>query len=126
MNITKDGKIIAILFEAFEKEGTHPQTDPGFPLQLLMMKYPKGKVFDAHTHEPKERKTDFLQEAIVVTKGKLKVKVLTRTGEFVSEVTVSQGQCIFSVDGGCEVEVLEDAELYEFKTGPFIEDKVML
>lgn len=126
MKILKDNKLIAIVFDKFEGDGTVPQTDPSYPLQLLMMRHEKGKIFDAHTHEPKERATTFLQEAIVVTKGKLKIDILTRQSEFVSTVTLSPGQCVFMVDGGYKVEVLEDVEFYEFKNGPFLEDKMML
>ncbi|MDP3900882.1 MAG: hypothetical protein Q8Q38_00870 [bacterium] len=126
MKIFKDDKLIAIVFEKFESDGTVPQTEGEYPLQLLMMRHPKGKVFDAHTHEPRDRATTFLQEAIVVVKGKLKADILTRNGEFVSQITLSPGQCVFLVDGAYKIEVLEDVEFYEFKNGPFLEDKVLL
>jgi len=126
--IKKNDKLIALFVDNSEllEDGTFPVTNPMFSLQLIMMKRKKGHVFDKHTHEKNERKIENLQEAIVVNKGKLLIKVCDRDGSDVGSYEVSSGQCLFMVDGGYEIEVLEDTLFYEFKNGPYIEDKVLL
>jgi|GEM_PF-900171 len=106
--------------------GTHPVTDPKNSLQMLMMKRDAGHIFVKHTHELKERATSILQEAVVVTSGVLKVSVCTRSGEDVADVPVRAGECLYIVNGGFKIEVLETATFFEFKNGPHTDDKILL
>lgn len=121
-------KLIALLVDNsnLKEDGTFPVTDSSFPLQMIMMKRANGHVFAKHTHERLERKINFLQEVIIVNKGKLLINVCSREGESIGSYEVSSGQCLFLIDGGYEIEVLEDALFYEFKNGPYIEDKILL
>lgn len=120
-------KLVALLIGNRDiEDGTHPITDPAWPLQMLMMKRNVGHVFAKHTHTIIERPTSSLQEAIIVTKGKLAVTVCDRIGEDIGVFEVSSGECLFLVDGGYKIEVSEDAAFYEFKNGPHSEDKVLL
>jgi len=125
--ISSNGKLVALLIGGSDvDDGTHPITDSAWSLQLLMMKRKKGHVFAKHTHKVIERATELLQEAIVVCKGKLLITVCNRAGEDIGPYEVSTGQCLFLVDGGYKVEVLEDTEFYEFKNGPHEDDKILL
>ena len=91
-----------------------------------MMKRQAGHKFDKHTHEILDRSSRILQEAIVVTKGKLVITVCDRKGKDIGDYDVSAGQCLFLVDGGYGIEVIDDAEFFEFKNGPHTEDKILL
>jgi len=125
--IKKENKVVALLIGNSDiLDGTHPITDPKCSLQMLMMKRKKGHVFAKHTHAKLDRSTSELQEAVVVNKGKLLVTVCERDGKDIGAYEVSEGQCLFLIDGGYKIEVLEDASFYEFKNGPFQEDKVSL
>ncbi|MEK7621572.1 MAG: hypothetical protein AAB415_00110 [Patescibacteria group bacterium] len=110
------------------EDGTHPVTPSDWPLQLLMMKRKEGHIFAKHTHKIMDRQIPMLQEAIVVNKGKLLITVCDRNGIDIGGYEVSAGQCLFLVDGGYKVEVIEDAAFYEFKNGPHskVSDKVFL
>ncbi len=120
-------KLIALLVDnASIEDGTHPITKSAWSLQLLMMRRKKGHVFAKHTHEASERTVQDLQEAIVVNEGKLLITVCERTGEDVGAYEVKAGQCLFLVDGGYKIEVVEDAAFYEFKNGPHEDDKILL
>lgn len=125
--IEHNNKVVALLIDhSNTEEGTHPITDPRGALQLLMMKRKAGHSFDKHTHEIMERSSSELQEAIIVTKGKLRINLCDREGKDITSVEVSSGQCIFFITGGFGIDVLEDAEFFEFKNGPHTEDKILL
>ena len=120
-------KLIALLVDNADiEEGTHPITNSAWPLQTLMMRRGPGHIFAKHTHTVMDRTIATLQKAIVVTKGKLRVTVCTRQGEDIGVHDVSAGQCIYLVDGGYKIEVLEDVRFYEFKNGPHEDDKILL
>jgi hypothetical protein len=121
-----DSVVALLIGNADIPDGTHPITEHEHSLQMLMMKRGKGHVFAKHTHAVLDRSTTQLQEAVVVTKGRLLVTVCTRAGEDLGGYEVSAGQSLMLVDGGYTIEVLEDAAFYEFKNGPFKEDKVLL
>lgn len=125
--IKADDELIALLIDNADiEEGTRPITESAWSLQMLMMKRPKGHVFAKHTHALMDRSTRLLQEAIVVTTGKILVTVCDREGTDISDHEVSSGQCLFLVNGGYKIEVVEDATFYEFKNGPHEDDKVLL
>jgi hypothetical protein len=120
-------KIVALLVDNSDiEDGTHPITDSKWSLQLLMMRRKTGHVFAKHTHSAINRETPDLQEAIVVTAGKLLITVCDRGGEDIGAYEVSSGQCLFLADGGYKIEVLKDAAFYEFKNGPHEDDKILL
>jgi hypothetical protein len=125
--IKKDKKIMALLVDNSDiSDGTHPITDPNYSLQMIMMSRKKGHIFAKHTHEKINRSIPMLQEAVIVNKGKLLVTICERDGKDVGAYEVLAGQCLFLVDGGYKIEVLEDVLFYEFKNGPFREDKILL
>lgn len=125
--IKKGNNIIALLIDhAGMGDVTQPITDPAGALQILAMKRNSGHEFDKHTHKIMERSNNDLQEAIVVTKGKLLINICDRNGNDVDNVEVSAGQCLFLANGGFGIEVLEDSEFFEFKNGPHTEDKILL
>ncbi len=125
--IKKDNHLYALIIDhEGVEDGTHPLTNPAWGLQALMMKREAGHEFDKHTHEILERSSRVLQEVVVVTKGALKMTLCDRDGNDIGEYNVSVGQAFFVVDGGVGIEVLDDAEFFEFKNGPHTDDKILL
>lgn len=122
--IKKKNKIIAIIFGEEFEDGTHPITDEKWPLQILSLKHPRGKVLVPHYHEPIKRITEGLMEALVVFSGVVKVTVYYNK-KLVEVVKLRAGQGIMIVGGGMGIEILEGAKMMEFKNGPFAEDKVI-
>lgn len=123
---SKDKLIALLVGNVGIEDGTHPVTKSAWSLQLLMMRRKKGHIFAKHTHKILDRVTTNLQEAIVVNEGKLLITVCDRKGEDIGTYEVLSGQCLFLVDGGYKIEVLEDAAFYEFKNGPHEDDKILL
>ena len=106
--------------------GTVPITASDFPLQLLLIQRETGSVFAKHIHKKLERTTNALQESLVVLEGLIRIHICTREGVAVETIEVGTGECFFLVDGGFEIEVVKPTRMYEFKNGPYLDDKVML
>ncbi|OGG45165.1 hypothetical protein A2673_03680 [Candidatus Kaiserbacteria bacterium RIFCSPHIGHO2_01_FULL_50_13] len=106
--------------------GAHPATDPRWPLQLLLMKRPKGHVVPKHMHKRLPRITRQPQEALVLVRGEVRVVICDRKKKRIGTYTVKAGQCLFLADGGHEVTFTKNTIAYEFKTGPYVADKISL
>lgn len=101
------------LFATQSVDGTHPLTDTVDRLQIIQLKYPRGRKWDKHTH------TDGYPEAIVLVSGRLSVTACERDGSHETTYIMEPGQCFYNGNGGFSAEALEDVEFFEFKPGPF-------
>ena len=115
-------------------KGSVPITDEKEPLQLVGLRHLKGLHLKPHFHAPKKRVTHRLQEAFVVREGRVKIDLygsLDKEGRRVSRkkfksIIIKKGEVFLLFNGGYGIHILEDAELFEFKNGPFLEDKVLI
>ncbi|TSC79448.1 MAG: hypothetical protein G01um101429_435 [Parcubacteria group bacterium Gr01-1014_29] len=109
------------------KKGSVPITRDEEPLQLLGLKHPKGHYFVPHRHTPMKRVSNQLQECLVVRKGKVKVDIYAPGDIKFKSVILKEGELFILLNGGYGIHVLEDAELFELKNGPFLgNDKVLI
>ena len=91
----------------------------------INLKHPKGKVLVTHRHQPMSRTTESLMEMLMVITGRARVTIYDQQTP-IEAVELSAGQGVMLVDGGIGIEVLEDAQMLEFKNGPFLEDKIVI
>lgn len=125
--IKSGAEIFAVLVDLESiQEGTFPATDPLGTIQLLLMKRTKGHVVAKHTHKKITKTTQQPQEAIVVIKGAIEASIFDEHGDLIENKKVTAGQCLLILRGGHEVRVIEDALMYAFKDGPFLDDKIAL
>jgi hypothetical protein len=124
----KSGKTLYALVFDFSslKEGTFPATPATWPLQTLIMKRKQGHVVRKHLHKKILRTSRQPQEALVVVKGAVETRIFDRKGKFIAKRKVLAGQCLFLAEGAHEVKILKNALMYEFKTGPYADDKLFL
>ncbi len=108
---------MAIKIDNFNK-GVTPITSDEESLQLLTINKEKGEVVKQHTHPKKERQTDSLQECLVVIKGKLKIKLYNLDNQLFETIEVKEGEAFITLEGGHEIEFLEDSQVFEIKNGP--------
>jgi hypothetical protein len=121
--VTHNGEVLAVHVPGnYRYDGLEFVTDPSLPLQVGMMRYPAGRVIEAHYHPPEVHTVRGTPEAIEVRKGKVRADIYTVAGELVESVVVSAGDAIILVAGGHGFEVLEEAEMVEFKIGPYLGD----
>ena len=99
-------------------------------LQGAVIRFDKGKKFQAHQHIECVRTTDTTQETWVVIRGSVLVKYYDLNGDYLDEETINPGDCTITFAGGHSFEGMDDDTLvYEFKSGPYYgrdADKVML
>jgi hypothetical protein len=107
-------------------KGSIPITDENEPLQLVTLKHPKGAYLKAHRHTPKKRVTQCLQEALIVKKGRVKIDLYGPGDKFFKFIYLKEGETFVLMNGGYGIHVLKDAEILEFKNGPYVEDKVLI
>lgn len=63
-----------------------------------------------------------MQECLIVSKGRIKVTLYDDGKKMFKNLYLRAGEAIIFLSGGHKVEVKEDAEMYEIKNGPFIDD----
>lgn len=93
-------------------------------IQCSALNIKKGKTFRPHRHIFKEGPMNIIaQESWCVIKGKVRVFFYDIRGEFLEHHDLEAGDASFTFQGGHTYEVLEDAIVYEYKTGPYTGQK---
>ena len=125
-------KLLHIVYRLFDLKVTkrHEVIDANNFLQLSALNMPKGKTFEPHKHIWKEGEKEIIaQEAWVVIKGKVEVSYFNELGYLIRKEILEEGDVSITLHGGHTYTILEDALVYEFKTGPYTgqkNDKVFL
>lgn len=104
-------------------DGSVSATEPDGALQILTLKYKKGRLAAPHMHIPHRRETNGLQECFIVMRGKIRVFFFDDEGEEFIHTDFSQGEACLVVSGSHSIKFLEDSEVIEAKNGPFFDDK---
>jgi len=118
--IEHDGTIFAIIIRNnYSKSGVTFCTPNEYSQQLAYMSHPKGKIIQAHIHNPVKREVLYTKEVLFIKKGKLKTNFYTDDKKFISSVVLESGDCILLAYGGHGFECLEDVEMIEVKQGPY-------
>lgn len=118
--IESHGKILAVLIRrGFENQGMDFFTPLGSAQQLAQVSHRKGKVIEAHIHNPVKREVVGTQEVLFIKKGKLAVDLYREDQELIESIIVQEGDVILFSEGGHGYRVLEDVELVLVKQGPY-------
>lgn len=88
-------------------------------LQVGYHKKQSGDKLKAHYHQFKDHKINSLQEVLYIVKGKVRVDFYTKKGKKIQSEILEKGDILFQRDLGHGFELLEDAEVFEVKQGPF-------
>lgn len=123
--VVSGGTLFALIADASDiGNGIQPLTKPELPLQALMRRHPQGHRVPKHSHKKVSKSTEQLNEGLVVLAGSLSVTVADAAGKDIGTYAVSSGQCLLMFDGWHEIHVTEDTVFFEFKNGPYVEDKI--
>ena len=117
--------LIGIKITNFPK-GSIPHTDPKESLGVITIKLSRKAHIPAHVHKSIKRVTYRFQECLVVRKGKIKINLFTPDKIFFTSLYLKEGQLFLVINGGHEVLVLKDCEMFVIKSGPYKEDKVFI
>ena len=125
--IASEGTVFAIIADtAGMSDGIHQLTDPALQLQALMRKHGKGQRVAKHAHKEIERTATHLNEGLVVIAGGLRARIFDAGGKDIGTYDVAPGQCLLMLGGGHELEMTADTVVFEFKNGPYRDDKIPL
>lgn len=115
---------IIINREDFTK-GRKDVVSPGEFLQCALLTMPKGKTFLPHRHIWKAGPKDFIvQESWVIIKGRVKCILYDLDDSVLQEVMLKAGEMSLTIQGGHNYEIMADAEIIEFKNGPYLGQKM--
>ena len=99
-------------------------------IQLCSLNMKKGKTFRPHQHIWKPgSETVIAQESWCVISGEVDVSYYDTDGLFLAKARIRSGDVSITLEGGHTYECIEDAIVYEYKTGPYTgveNDKVFL
>lgn len=83
----------------------------------------KGKILQAHIHEPAVREIRRTQEAVILVEGKLTATIYDEQGKRLQEYNMREGDSIVFYAGGHGFKIYSDrCTVYEIKSGSYIND----
>lgn len=93
--------------------------EPGNFLQCAAMKLPEGRTFKAHYHITKDVTETLPQESWVVISGSVRCMLYDIDNTLIASPVLQDGDCSITLRGGHNYEVIQDARVLEFKSGPY-------
>lgn len=113
--------LLHIVFRKAEMtEGRQDIVDAEHFLQCSSLNLKAGHTFKPHKHISKNVPFIFPQESWTVMKGKVKCIFYDIDDTILCEPILEEGDVSFSLGGGHNYLVLEDALVYEHKVGPYL------
>jgi len=100
-------------------------------IQVSALDLKRGKTFRPHRHIWKDAPRDKVvaQESWCIMKGRVIGHFYDLNDELLDEIELNEGDISLTFEGGHTYTILDDAKVYEYKTGPYqgVElDKVFL
>jgi len=100
-------------------------------IQVSALDLKSGKTFRPHRHIWKDAPRDKVvaQESWCIMKGRVIGHFYDLNDELLDEIELNEGDISLTFEGGHTYTILDDAKVYEYKTGPYqgVElDKVFL
>jgi len=89
-------------------------------IQCAALKMQSGKTFKAHRHILNQRAILITQESWVVISGCVKVMLYDLDNSILHEDVLEAGDISITLEGGHNYYFMQDAVVYEFKTGPYL------
>jgi len=118
----EDAILAILLMDDFDKPGVNFCTPENFSQQVAYLRHPKGKVIEAHLHNPVHREVLVTQEVLHIKRGKLRVDFYDAQRRYLESRILRTGDTIILVSGGHGFEILDDTEMIEVKQGPYLGD----
>lgn len=98
-------------------------------IQCASLKLDKGVTFKPHKHIFKKIEQVFPQESWVVLSGQVRCIFYDIDDKIIAEPILNAGDISFSLGGGHNYFIEEDAEVLEMKVGPYLgieQDKIFI
>ena len=116
-------QIALIIRNHFTAEGIVFFTPQDYSQQLGYMNRPSGYVIDPHVHNSVSREVHFTKEVLYIKSGRVRIDFYSDEKTYLESVIVSEGDIVLLAFGGHGFEILEAAEIFEVKQGPYAGDQ---
>lgn len=95
-------------------------------LQLGYMNRPDGHVIIPHTHNKIKREVYYTEEILFIRSGEVRVDFYDDDQQYIESHMVHSGDIVILKSGGHGFKVLERADIFEVKQGPYLgnQDKI--
>jgi hypothetical protein len=125
-SITDPNLLTHIVFRFSEFKGRLNIVNPKEYLQVAALLLQDGESFKPHIHVWKDVNIDMsvAQEAWVILEGSVHVQMLDSESNFVGKTILNIGDCCITLNGGHEYRSIGQSKVYEFKSGPYLGDKL--
>lgn len=97
-------------------------TQPTEEMQVGVMKHKAGTVIATHRHNKVGRVVHNTSEVLYVNRGALEASIYDQQDNLRIVMNVLAGDMLILFRGGHGFKVIQDAEIYEFKQGPYAGD----
>jgi len=121
--VNNEDLLAIIIYKDFSCSGAEFLTQDSAPMQVGVMCHPQGHRLPPHIHIPCERRIQDTQEVLFIRKGKVQVDFYDKEETFLESRIAGVGDVIVLISGGHGFTVLEDLEMIEAKTGPYLGEK---
>ncbi len=91
-------------------------------LQLGFMKREKGYQIFPHLHNKVKREIFDTQEVLFIKSGKVRADFYDNKRSYLESHILNQGDILLILNGGHSFMIIEEAEIFEVKQGPYIEN----
>lgn len=116
----------AIVRSTYHNSGIGFFSDDNDGLQLGYMNRPDDYIIAPHTHNKVKREVFFTEEILFVRSGMIRVDFYDDKQQYVESYIARSGDIIILKAGGHGFKVIERADIFEVKQGPYLgaQDKV--
>lgn len=116
----------AIVRSTYHNSGIGFFSDDNDGLQLGYMNRPDDYIIAPHTHNKVKREVFFTEEILFVRSGMIRVDFYDDKQQYVESYIARGGDIIILKAGGHGFKVIERADIFEVKQGPYLgaQDKV--
>ena len=119
--VMHSGRLLAVIIRRdFGGPGVEFITPEQASLQVGVLIHPKAATIRPHAHKPNPRTITDTQEVLFIRKGRLRVDFYDDRKAFLESRVVGEGDALVLISGGHGFEALEDVEMIEAKTGPYM------
>jgi hypothetical protein len=117
--VWQDETLALVLRSSFDKDGVNFITDDRNPLQLGVIKHPKGTIIKPHIHNKLEKIINNIHEILHIEYGNVDANFYDDAGKIISSTLLHMGDTILLMSGGHGFNILEDSKIIEVKQGPY-------
>lgn len=123
-SIICEGRELALIIRRdYHAEGIKFFTPNTYSQQIGYMNRPAGYVIPPHVHNPVTREVHFTKEVLIIKSGRVRADFYSEEQIYIQSSILNPGDVILLAYGGHGFEVLEHAEIFEVKQGPYAGEK---